>query len=64
MQKSALQLNFVQEIVEPSEQLKRALEIAQQIVGQAPLVVRQTIISVRLAVDEGSAAAVALCKDI
>ena len=61
---TALQLNFVQEIVEPGEQLNRALEIAQQISGQAPLVVRQTIISARLAVDEGSAAAVELCKDI
>ncbi|PPR34949.1 MAG: Short-chain-enoyl-CoA hydratase [Alphaproteobacteria bacterium MarineAlpha9_Bin5] len=61
---TALRLNFVQEIVELGEQLNRALEIAQQISGQAPLVVRQTIISARLAVDEGSAAAVALCKDI
>ena len=56
---TALRLGFIQEVVEPGEQFGRALEIATDIVKQAPLAVDATINSARLALHEGPASAVA-----
>ena len=61
---TALRLNFVQEVVEPGGQLDRALEIAQQIAARAPLAVRQTIASARLAIGQGPLAASERFKDV
>ena len=55
---TALRLGLVQELVEPGEQLTRALALAERIAAQAPLGVRATLASARLAlVDEREAAA-------
>ena len=56
---TALRLGFVQEVVPAGSQFARALEIAERIAAQAPLAVRATIASSRLAVEEGEAAAIA-----
>ena len=52
-------LGFVQELVEPGEQFGRALELAERISAQAPLAVRATMASGRLAMLEGLPAAAA-----
>ncbi len=54
---TALRLGFVQEVVEPGQQRKRALELAQRIVQQAPLAVSATIDNARIALYDGPAAA-------
>jgi enoyl-CoA hydratase/carnithine racemase len=55
---TALRLGLVQEVVEPGQQLARALALAERIAAQAPLGVRATLASARLAlVDERQAAA-------
>lgn len=54
---TALRLGFVQEIVEPGQQLTRAIGLAQGIAEQAPLAVRETIRNARSAVFDGPAAA-------
>jgi enoyl-CoA hydratase len=55
---TALRLGLVQEVVEPGQQLTRALALAERIAAQAPLGVRATLASARLAlVDERQAAA-------
>ena len=54
---TALRLGFVQEVVEPGQQLKRATELAQQVAQQAPLAVSATINNARKALYEGPAAA-------
>lgn len=54
---TALRLGFVQEVVKPGQQLARATELAQIIVEQAPLAVRETIRNARCALHEGPAAA-------
>lgn len=56
---TALRLGFVQEVVPAGSQFARALEIAERIAAQAPLAVRATIASSRLAVEQGDAAAIA-----
>ena len=61
---TALRLNFVQEIVGPGEQLDRALEIAGKIASRAPLAVRQTIVSARLAIEQGPVAASRRFRDV
>jgi len=48
----------VQEVVEPGQQLARATELAQVVSAQAPLGVRATLKSARLAIDEGEEAAI------
>lgn len=53
----ALRLGFVQEVVEPGQQLARAIELAQVVSAQAPLGVQATLKSARLAVAEGEEAA-------
>lgn len=55
----ALRLGFVQEVVEPSDELPRALALASSIAEQAPLAVRATRRSARTALDDGPAASVA-----
>lgn len=54
----ALRLGFVQEVVPAGRQKERALEIAQLIARQAPLAVRASLASSRVAVDQGPHAAI------
>ncbi len=54
----ALRIGLVQEVVEPGRQLERAIEIANVIAAQAPLGVKATIKSARLAVTDGQEAAI------
>ena len=49
----AFRIGLVQEVVEPGQQLSRAEEIAQTIAAQAPLGVRATLASARLALSAG-----------
>jgi enoyl-CoA hydratase/carnithine racemase len=49
----ALRIGLVQEVVEPGQQLARAEELAQTIADQAPLGVRATLASARLALTAG-----------
>lgn len=55
----ALRLGFVQEVVETGAQLDRALEYAATIAAQAPMAVRDSLLSARTAVEHGPDAAVA-----
>ncbi len=54
----ALRIGLVQEVVEPGQQLARAEAIARTIAEQAPLGVRATLTSARLAIAEGEQAAI------
>ena len=54
----ALRIGLVQEVVEPGQQLARAEAIAQTIAMQAPLGVRATLASARLAITEGEEVAI------
>lgn len=54
----ARSMGLVQEIVEPGQQLHKAMAIAQTIAAQAPLGVRATIESARKAILEGQQAAI------
>lgn len=56
---AAFRLGLVQELVEPGRQLERAIEIAETIAAQAPLAVRQTIVTARKGVFDGWYAAAA-----
>ena len=56
---TALRLGLVQEIVDPGQQLDRAISLAERIAGQAPLAVAETLRSARTAVFAGWPAAVA-----
>lgn len=53
----AFRLGLVQEVVEPGQQLQRAIEIAETIAKQAPLGVRAILKSARLSRVEGAKAA-------
>ena len=53
----AYRVGLVQEVVEPGQQLARAIEIAERIAAQAPLGVRATLASSRLAIDDERRAA-------
>ncbi|HMS07667.1 MAG TPA: crotonase/enoyl-CoA hydratase family protein [Burkholderiaceae bacterium] len=55
----ALRLNFVQKVVPAGEELAEALRVAEAIAAQAPLAVQATRASVRLAIEQGPAAAAA-----
>ena len=52
----ALRIGLVQEVVEPGQQLTRATELAQVVSAQAPLGVRATLKSARVAMSEGEEA--------
>ena len=54
----ALRIGLVQEVVEPGQHLARAEELAQIVAMQAPLGVRATLASARLAITEGEEAAI------
>ena len=54
---TALRLGLVQEVVEPGQQLDRALELAEKIAAQAPLAVQATLTNARKAVLHGPEAA-------
>jgi enoyl-CoA hydratase/carnithine racemase len=54
----ALRLGFVQEVVAAGQQRERALQIASTIAEQAPLAVRASLASSRLAVEQGAHAAI------
>jgi len=54
----ALRLGFVQEVVPAGQQMERALAIARTIAEQAPLAVRASLASSRLAAEHGPQAAV------
>ncbi|MBH88417.1 MAG: enoyl-CoA hydratase [Pelagibacterales bacterium] len=55
----ALKMNIVQEVVEPNKVFNRAKEIAKSISAAAPLAVKETIKSAKLALENGREAAVA-----
>ncbi len=55
----AFRIGLVQELTEPGEQIHRALDIATTIAKQAPLGVRATLASARLACTQGEKAAIA-----
>ena len=48
----------MQEVVEPGQPLARATELAQVVAAQAPLGVRATLKSARIAIAEGEEAAI------
>src|SRR6266496_3712100 len=54
----ALRIDLVQEVVETEQLLTRATELAQVVSAQAPLGVRATLKSARLAIAEGEEAAI------
>jgi enoyl-CoA hydratase/carnithine racemase len=60
----ALRIGLVQEVVETSLQLPRAVELAERIAAQAPLGVRATLQSARLAIDDEAEAARRLLPDL
>lgn len=60
----ALRIGLVQEVVEPGRQLARAVELAERIAAQAPLGVRATLQSARLAIDDEARAAERLLPDL
>ena len=53
----ALRIGLVQEVVAPGAQIERAIALAELIAAQAPLGVRATLASARLAVSDGEEAA-------
>ena len=55
----AYRLGLVQEVVEPGQQLERALQLAEAVCVQAPLAVYTTLKASRRAILEGETAAVA-----
>jgi enoyl-CoA hydratase/carnithine racemase len=59
----AYRLGLVQELVEPGQQLDRALEIAERIAKAAPLGVQAALASARKARDHGALAAVSTFGD-
>jgi len=61
---AALRMGFVQEVVPAGSQFERALEIAERIAAQAPLAVRATIASARLAAASGPDAAIAVLREV
>jgi enoyl-CoA hydratase/carnithine racemase len=60
----ALRVGLVQELVDPGQQLERAIAIAERIAAQAPLGVRATLASSRLAIDDEAEAARRLMPDL
>lgn len=56
---TAVRLGFVQELVDEGQARPRALSLASRIAEQAPLAVRASRTSARLAVEQGPAAAIA-----
>ena len=60
----AHRIGLVQEVVEPGQQLERALELARRIAAQAPLGVRATLASARLAIADETEAAARLLPDL
>jgi enoyl-CoA hydratase/carnithine racemase len=54
----ALRIGLIQEAVPPGQQVDRAIELAEKIAAQAPLAVKETMASARLAKAEGPAAAI------
>jgi enoyl-CoA hydratase/carnithine racemase len=53
----ALRIGLVQEVVAPSQQLARAIALAETVAAQAPLGVRATLASARRSIAEGEQAA-------
>ena len=60
----AYRIGMVQEVVEPGQQLARAIEIAEEITKLAPLAVWETKASSKKFVEEGEAACVAGFPDV
>lgn len=60
----ALRIGLVQEVVEPGQQLDRAIALAELVAAQAPLGVQATLANARLARSEGPAAAAAHLEEI
>ncbi len=59
----AYRIGLVQEIVEPGQQVNRAIEIAEEIVKNAPLAVQATKRSAQTYVQEGEASTIAAFHD-
>jgi enoyl-CoA hydratase len=55
---AALAIGLVQEVVEPGQELERAVAIAERIAKQAPLAVQATLRNARVAMASGQAAAI------
>jgi enoyl-CoA hydratase len=60
----AHRIGLVQEVVEPGQQLPRAIELAERIAAQAPLGIRATLASSRIAIDDEAEAAARLLPDL
>ena len=60
----AYRVGLVQEVVAPGQQLPRALELAERIARQAPLGVRATLASARIALADEEEAARRLVPDL
>ena len=60
----AMRIGLVQEVVPSGTQIDRAIELAEEIAAQAPLAVRETMRSARLAITEGREATIAEFSDI
>jgi enoyl-CoA hydratase len=52
----ALRIGLVQEVVEPGQQLARAIQLAETIAAQAPLGIKATLLSARRGMDDEAAA--------
>ena len=59
----ALRIGLVQRVVDSGQQQSAAIEIAETVAKRAPLGVRKTIESSRLAIEQGRAAALAVLMD-
>ncbi len=59
----AYRIGVLQEVVDPGQQLARAVELAESVARQAPLAVRETLRSARLANESGRQAALAILEE-
>lgn len=60
----AYRVGLVQEVVEPGQQKDRAIDIAQEICGNAPLAIQATKASSKTYIEHGEAAAIAEFQDV
>ncbi|HWM87661.1 MAG TPA: crotonase/enoyl-CoA hydratase family protein [Kofleriaceae bacterium] len=59
---TALRIGLVQEVVDPGQELERAIAIAERIAAQAPLGVQATLENARVAMRQGEEAAIAALR--
>ena len=61
--REAERIGLIQQVVDPGSQRDHAIELAETVARQAPLAVRQTMRSARIALEQGPAAALAAMLD-